>query len=289
MKSLFLFVLFLHCAGSMPAGDIISPSEFHAEIVKTYDFRAHTMAQNELDARFSELDRFWDKVNKEKEACLPLLRTELQAMGNPAYFYFDGSGLLLTLSEDLADKKIALRALPKADLADVRQGLYLTTVHELATLELDTSEAAMRILDYPDFKADIPMHALELDQFDSLPFLLIPTKEEFYIDKLIARLPCEKSELAQQSIIMMLWLTGTKKGDEAIRNFCADSRKPAASQNKAKELLDKKFKTEPGINPSVDAYTALKQKRRTAMNRISDEAIIEFGRLTKEMLANRTD
>lgn len=238
-----------------------------------------------MEAKSGELDRFWDKVNGDKDRYLPLLRVELQATDNPSFFYYDGSGLLLSLSKNIDDQKIALAAIPRADLADVQHANYLQTIHMLAMNELDTSDAALRILDYPDFEAYIPMHALALGHDYSLICMLIPTKEEFYLQKLIARLSEEKNVTAQKSIIQVLWYTVTREGDRAIRQFVEDERKPAESRKWGKELLDFKSKLDPATTDAAGSYSSLKQKRKEAMRRISDEALSEFDSLTEEMRA----
>jgi len=283
MKLLMMNVFVLLCVRTALASDLILQKDFHEEIVKTYSFQPHTLSQKDMEAKSGELDRFWDKVNGDKDRYLPLLRAELQAADNPSFFYYDGSGLLLSLSKNIEDQKIALAAMPRADLADVEHANYLQTIHMLAMNELDTSDAALRILDYPDFEAYIPMHALTLGQDYSLICMLIPSKEEFYLQKLMARLSAEKNVAAQKSIIQVLWYTVTKEGDQAIRQFAEDESKPAESRKWAKELIDFKSKMDPATTDAALSYSSLKQKRKEAMRRISDEALGEFDSLTEEM------
>ena len=263
--------------------------DFHAEILKTYSFQPHTLTQKEIEAKSGELDRFWGKVKDGKEQYLPLLRTELQTTSNPSFFYYDCSKLLLSLSESIDDRKIALKAIPKVDLLDVQGDDYLRTVHMLAGFELDTSEAALRILDYPQFKAVIPRHALTLSQDYSLVYMLIPTKEKYYLEKLINRLSVEKNITSQKSIIQMLWYTVTRPGDQAIQQFSEDTNKPDESRMWAKELLARKSKSGLSSKPGVSSYSSLKQKRKEVMNRISDEALVEFDELTMKMLTRREE
>jgi hypothetical protein len=159
----------------------------------------------------------------------------------------------------------------------------------LARNELDTSDAALRILDYPQFKAIIPQHALTLGQDFSLIYMLIPTKKEYYIQKLIKRLSEEKNIASQKSIIQVLWYTVTKQGDQAIQQFSEDSSKPNESRMWAKELLGGKSKLGLTSKLTVSSYSSLKQKRKEVMSRISDEALIEFDQLTAKMLVKRKE
>lgn len=289
MKLLMMNALVLLCAITALASDVNLQKGFHEEIVKIYSFQPHTLSQKEMEAKSGELDRFWDKVNGDKDRYLPLLRTELQAPANPSFFYYDGSGLLSTLSNDVADQMIVLQAIPRADLVDIQHDNYLQTIHMLAVNQLDTSDAALRILDYPEFEAFIPMHSLTLGQGYSLIYMLIPTKEEFYLQKLIQRLSEEKNVTSQKSIMQMLWYTVTREGDRAIQQFSEDRSKPDESRKWAKELLTFKSKIDPASTVTIGSYSFLKQKRREAMSRISDEALSEFDSLTKEMRVKEKD
>jgi hypothetical protein len=284
-----MLVLVVLCPSPVLAGDIDVQKDFHAAILKTYSFQPHNLTQKEIEAKSNELDQFWSKVKDRKEQYIPLLRTELQAPSNPSFFYYDCSKLLLSLSKNIDDMKIALKAIPKVDLLDVQHDDYLRTVHMLAGFELDTSDAALRILDYPQFKAFIPQHALTLAQNYSLIYMLIPTKEEYYLQKLINRLSEEKDIVSQKSIIEMLWYTVTKQGDQAIQQFSEDTSKPNESRMWAKELLARKSKLGLSSKLSVRSYSSLKQKRKEVMSRISDEALMEFESLTAKMLAKRKE
>ena len=290
MKSIIIMLgLILLYTGTVLAGDAGMQKDFHAEILKTYGFQPHTLSQKEIEAKSNDLDQFWNKVKDRKEQYLPLLRAELQAPSNPPFFYYDCSKLLLSLSENIDDRKIALKAIPKVDLLDVQYDDYLRTIHMLARNELDTSDAALRILDYPQFKAIIPQHALTLGQDFSLIYMLIPTKEEYYLQKLIKRLSEEKNIGSQKSIIQMLWYTVTKQGDQAIQQFFEDSSKPNESRMWAKELLGRKSKIGLTSKLTVSSYSSLKQNRKEVMSRISDEALIEFDQLTTKMLVKRKE
>ena len=120
MKSIIIMLgLILLYTGTVLAGDVGMQKDFHAEILKTYGFQPHTLSQKEIEAKSNDLDQFWNKVKDRKEQYLPLLRAELQAPSNPSFFYYDCSKLLLSLSENIDDRKIALKAIPKVDLLDV--------------------------------------------------------------------------------------------------------------------------------------------------------------------------
>jgi hypothetical protein len=262
----------------------ITEKDFHSDVVKTYNFQPHTLNQKEIDQKSLELDIFWKKVESNKSLYLPLLKSELRNTSNPSYYFYDGSKLLLSLSKEKEDKLIALQAIPRADLQDLQFTDYLLTVHSLAKEGFDTSEAALRILDYPDVTAIIPQHALTLGQDYSLIYMLIPTEETFYLKKLVARLEKEKNEKAQRSLLLMLWYTVTETGNQALTNYYKNELNPKVTRGYAKELLDRNSNSGSILSLSLKSYSSLKQKRREAMSIISDEALIDFDKLTMKML-----
>jgi hypothetical protein len=96
--------------------------------------------------------------------------------------------LLLSLSKLRSDEGIALSAISHADLADIQLTDYFLTVHAMSVDDLDTTAAALKILENDKFQAYIPQHALTLDQEMCLAYLLLPTEERFYLDAIEQRL-----------------------------------------------------------------------------------------------------
>jgi hypothetical protein len=95
-------------------------------------------------------------------ALQPALRQELGDFKNPVFFLYDGSKLLLSLSNTPADRKIALAAMARCDLRHVQAKDYFVQVHRMATLNEDTTAAAFHVLEQPKFTVYIPQHVLTL-------------------------------------------------------------------------------------------------------------------------------
>ena len=97
MLAIRLFVaLFLSCVASGPAwAESISAAGFHSRVVELYSFEPHTLNQAEIQAKSGQLDQFWAMVKADPPNTLPLLRRELETPSNSAFFFFDGSKLLL--------------------------------------------------------------------------------------------------------------------------------------------------------------------------------------------------
>ena len=260
-------------------------SDFHAKVVALYSFEPHKLQRAEMQAKSSELDRFWAAAKADPSSTLPLLRGELKNPTNSAFFFYDGSKLLLALSTDRSDQTLALHAIAKADLNGIQGGDYVRTVQALGSKGLDTREAAFRILAFPDFKAFFSQHALTLGQDYSLIYMLFPMDEALFVADLSTRLAAEREVRTQKSLLLALWYTMTPAGDVALKAF-ADSRgKPAEATAYAKSLLDRI--KHPG-SPSPSSAQSLREQRRNVMQHpISDEALIVFDQLTTMLIATR--
>ena len=282
-SALLLFALLVISDGTH-AQDSAEVAKFHSEVASLYSFAPHTLSSEQMKAKSAELDTFWNAVKREPQKTLPLLRVELRDTRNSAFFAYDGSKLLLSLSDTQDDRSLALEKIARADLRDVDHTDYLRTVHWFAANGFDTTRAAFRILDYPDFKVFIAEHALTLAQDYSLLCMLAPTDESFYLRPLIARLETEQEAISQQSILMTLWYSMSQRGNVAIEHYAADTSKPQDTRNYAKQLLERKASHG---TPTSGTVAQIKEQRRKTIKRLSDEALEDFDRLTAEILAQQ--
>jgi hypothetical protein len=263
------------------AGPISGP-QFHARVLEIYDFEPHRLTSAQIDAKSTRLDEFWSLVKADPKNTLPLLRKELEQASGLAFFSYDGSKLLLSLSQDSSDRRLALRAIPRADLQGVEHTDYLVTVHWLASQGLDARDAAYRILAFPNFKAFIPQHVLTLGQNYSFIYMLFPMEETSFVDDLASRLGTERNVESQKSLALALWYTAMPSAHAALRRFAVDRDNPADSAKYAHMLLQK---TASRRSSSAASAESLREERRNVMRQpISDEALIEFDELTSKLL-----
>jgi hypothetical protein len=217
----------------------------------------------------------------------PALRKELADFQNPTFFLYDGSSLLLSLTDTSADRKIALAAIAHSDLRDVQPKDYFLQVHRTATLNEDTTAAAFHILEQPDFKVFIPQHALTLGQNYCIVYILLPTNQEYWLQPAIDHLHSENNETAQKSLILLLWYAQTDGAD--IAAFAADPTKVAGARDYAKDIMQ--AKNHLGTKQKTEALdvteASLRQKRRERMKAISDEALIDLDDYTMMLVAKR--
>jgi len=245
------------------------PQTLHERVLSTYNFSPHTLDDAGLSAHSKDLDAFWTFAKDSGREGLRALRAELNRTDAPSFFNYDGAKLLLSLSKDRADEKLALIAIARADLRDVQMDDYLFTIHDFAVDELDTSEAAFKILADPTFKVFVPQHVLTLEQDYCLLYLLLPTKEEFYLDRAIAQLNQEKDVTAFRSLLHLLAATATRKADAAIKRYADDETRPEPLRILAKNVDEsmKRLAALPVIGMSFSSYASLKQEQRTIMAR----------------------
>ena len=261
----------------------------HEDIQRTYSFQPHTLKSAEMSQKSAVLDQFWSRAKSQQSVYVPALRQELADFRNPPFFLYDGSMLLLSLSDTSADRKVALAAIAHSDLRDVQPKDYFFQVHRMATLNEDTTAAAFHIFKQPDFQVFIPEHVLTLAQNYCLVYMLLPTNQDYWLQPAIERLQTERDETAQKSLILLLWYSQTDIADKEIATFAADATKPAGARDYAKEIAQRKGKI--GLKEKTEALAStsasLRQKRQERMKAVSDEALYDLDDYTMMLAAKR--
>lgn len=265
-----------------------SPS-IHQQIQQTYNFQPHLLNKQEINDKSAVLDRFWTNAKADPAVYIPGLRQELVNFNNPPFFFYDGSMLLLSLSDTPPDRKIALAAMARCNLLDVQTKDYFLQVHRMATLNQNTTAAAFHILERPKFSVFIPQHVLTLGQDYALVYMLLPADQDYWLQPAIDRLQTEHDPTAQKSLLLLLWYSQTDAADHAISAFAGDVNKPSISRTYARELASRKDKI--GAKERTEALTlteeSLLQKRRERMKAVSDEALIDLDEYTVMLMAKR--
>lgn len=261
----------------------------HQQVVQTYNFQPHLLTNQEITQNSAMLDQFWAKAKTKPSLYVPGLRQELGNFKNPPFFLYDGSMLLLSLSDTPEDRNLALSAMAHSDLRDVQTRDYFMQVHRMATLNEDTTAAAFHVLEDPKFKVFIPQHVLTLGQDYVLVYLLLPTDQNYWLLPAIDRLRDEHDQTAQKSLLLLLWYAQTDTADQAITNFVGDANKPSASRTYAQELFHRKDNIP--LKQRTEAFTSteagIRQKRRERMKAVSDEALIDLDQYTAMLIAKR--
>ncbi len=254
---------------------------FHARIRALYAFAPHDLTQAQVEAKAKELDGFWRQTTRDPATTLPLLRTELADAGNGRFFAYDGAKLLLQMSKDPADRQLAATSIARVDLRDVDHGDFLRTLHALALQGADVSAGATLILDTPEFKATIPQHALTLGQNYGFICLAFQQEEAVLLPTLVARLAKEQDATTQKTLLQALWYTALPGARTAMEAFAADPLRLESTRAFARVLLKRPFPK--ALDEAAPAIRDLRKQRRASLARISDEALLEYDRLTLEL------
>jgi hypothetical protein len=290
MKTLrYFWILILMLLPVVAAGSQANSSRgfLHAEIQKVYDFQPHTLSSTQITQKSALLDQFWTKAKSQRDVYVPELRGELADFSNPPFFLFDGSQLLLSLSDTPVDRKIVLSAIGHTDLRDLQLKDYFLLVQRTAAQGEDTTAAAFHILAEPKFQVFIPQHSLTLAQDYCLVYMLLPTKQDFWVQPAIERLRTETDVTAQKSLLLLLWYAQTRESDKAIQEFSTGPAKPQASKAYANELVHRKDSISQTLGPAVESEESLRQARRERLKAVSDEALYDLDSYTAKIMAVR--
>ena len=261
----------------------------HAEIQQVYNFQPHLLNQQQMAQKSTVLDQFWTRAEEQPELYVAALRQELGNFANSPFFLYDGSILLLSLSETTADRKIALAAISRCDLRDLKATDYFLQVHHLAALNEDTTAAAFHVLERPDFEVVFGEHVLTLSQGYALVYLLLPTEQNYWLGPAITRIGIERDQTAQQSLLLLLWYAQTDTADKAVRDFAGDPAKPAAVRSYAQGLIGRQGNLGPAQRAEALGTTeeALRQKRRERLKGVSGEALSDLDHYTTMLMSKR--
>lgn len=278
-----LFLLTLLCS----AYALAASPDIHSEIQRVYSFQPHLLNDAQRAASSVQLDKFWENAKANRDVYVSGLRRELGDASNPPFFFFDGSMLLLDLSNSEQDRKIAAAAIAHCDLRDVTDDGYFHSVHALAAQGENTTAAAFRILENPKFQVFIPQHVLTLGQNYSLIYMLLPTEQGFWLSAAIDRLKTEKDSTAQKSLLLLLWYAQTDSADSAIQSIAHDHARSDEVKKYANELANQKSSLAATLKARLTSEAEIRKQRQVRMQAVSDEALDDLNELTMQLVALR--
>jgi hypothetical protein len=252
--------------------------DLHEEITKVFNFYPHKMTSDEQQAVYPKLDNFFEFVKKNRDKYLEALRIELKRDDNNPYFYFDGGNLLLELSKTEQDYQLVADALTRTNLRDLPPDMYLNHLLNLSLNGANVIDAALHVLDDTTFQAYIPQHALKLKYAVGLKFILPRYPPELYIDKLIFKFNRTEFTDLKITYLDLFIYADCCKADEILSTLVSSDNKELSG---ATQETYKWSKVSQKSNPK--AYLKYFEKRKSVMNRISDEAGYELDDFTLKM------
>jgi hypothetical protein len=262
-------------------------AEMHARVEALYDFHPSTLTDAERTKKSAEMDTFWGEIKGNSDKTLPLLRVELRDAPKGSFFLTDGSELLLSLSKTPEDKQLAADALARTDLRDTQSRIYFFTVHDLACDGVNTTAAALHILDDPAFRVSVPQHAMVLDERMSLMYVLLSMKDDGWVKPAEARFSSEKDANAKLALVFAFSYAQTDEADAELGRIAADNSQPEAVRKQAQQLLDEAHKTAKSWMPIKGTITEIREQRRQRLRVVSDEAIDDVQWMTRKLVQLR--
>ena len=241
-----------------------------------YNFSPHKLTKAEQQKKIPSLDVFFNEVKSDTSKYLPLLRNELNSSNHNPYFYYDGSLLLCSLSNNENDKSLAANSLAKCDLSDVPSEAFVKVLNELSNDGINVTRAAVKILNDTAFNFFLPQHAMYFNQGDCLAYMLLPGKQEFYIDTLISLFK-SVNPTAQKSILYTLWISYSCKGDSLIKSSMTNKTLDKDVSDFSKEMVKS-----PKLTNEIKEYinsldeSQIDDLRKKSLKRFSDEALDEL-------------
>ncbi len=242
------------------------------EVDSIYNFKPSKITENEKRRIGTVLDKFWEKVKNDTTRFLQQLRAELQTNKHKPFFYYDGSSLLLSLTNSIADKELAIEAIAKCDVDDISREIYVKTLNRLANEGYNVTKPSVKILYEDNFSFFIPQHAMTFNQGYCLTYLLLPQKNVNYVDTLIKIFASVKPE-AQESIITTLWFDCTCKGDQFLNSIYADTKIDKSVREYAKKIMGYKLREHQQEYVNAMSKDQLDSLRKEVLTLFSDEAI----------------
>jgi hypothetical protein len=179
--------------------------------------------------------------------------------------------ILCSISNTENDKTIAANSLAKCDLSDIPPEAYVRILNEFSNDGINVTRATVKILDDTAFTFFLPQHTIYFNQGDCLAYMLLPGKQDFYIDTLISFFKLVNPN-AQKSILYTLWLSYSCKGDSLIRASMTDKTLNKDVSDFSKEM------NSPELTDAIKEYinsfnkSQIDDLRKKSLKRFSDEA-----------------
>lgn len=270
------------------AQTISTQADMHARIKEVYDFSPSKITAEQRERKSAEMDSFWKEINSHKESDLPLLKKELQDDSNPAFFFADGSSLLLSLSQSAEDEVLVARCLARINFDDFQSRQYLYEVHGLATKGIDVTAAAFHMLDDPKFEVYLPEHgAYRLDQAACLLEALLPLPEGVWLPVAMRKIKDERNATALRSLVLLLYYAQTDDADASLRSIVANPNVSKDERDFTITVLKHERQLGMGKQPSRPREIEIREQRRRRMFGVSDEAMDDLEDLTQKLAQAR--
>lgn len=250
------------------------------KIQSVYSFKITDLPAKELEAKYKELDKFWQELNADTATNLPVIRKELQRNGHSSYFYFDMSSYLEMQSYKSSDKRIIEGALKKIEWAEIGTWELVEKLRDFSLNGIDVTGLAFQLLKQEKVRLVNPETQEVFNQGKILVYLLLPLKKEAYLEA-ISNLFDNSSAESQRSIITLLWMSNTIFGDEKLQKIAGNKTVDPEVRSYASRLIQR-F---PPNDTEVGKYASLNpDEKKQVLASLYSKTILEWNRETWSQL-----
>jgi len=255
--------------------------DFHGRVVSIYNFAPHRATLQQQKAKAAEMDTFWKDVKADPAVMLPLLRAELKDPASPRFFKQDGSALLLSMSHAPDDELAVAGALPQVDLADVTASAYFDMVHRLSIDGVDVTQAALHVLDSPDFKAK------SLSRPMAMVFMLLPLEETKWVDAIVDQFTKAKKDETKITLLTVLFFAQMPQADAVISSTAHDGSQSQKVQAEAQRWVQTAADARKAKYKIKGKEDEIRAARRESAKTVSDRSLDEISMLTGRLVQLR--
>lgn len=257
----------------------LNAQSFHDLVQKTYNFNPRSLTQEQVDEVSTNVGKFWTTINGDTATYLNLLREELKAEGNPAYFYYDGSTLLLEKSKKQSDYQIVADALLKSNFEELNSFDVFSKCLTLAFNRVNTEALALKILQMDKFSPYIVKHATNWSREKCIVWMLYANNEQMSAAKIIPQFDSLK-EAAQIDMLNYLWHSCTCEGEMLINKVAESANYSPAVIEAAQFLITQ---NDPKRTDNAEARIMYHDRRKQLLISLDQEVWDEFTLFTRRL------
>lgn len=173
-----------------------------------------------------------------------------------------------------------------ADLSDVTPSAYFYSIHQLSMQGVDTTAAALHVLDDPTFIVSVPQHAMTLHTPDCL-FLLLPIDPSKWLSAVSQRIAVTKEPESLKALVTLVFYAQTPESDRLLDSIASNTALPDSARKQAadwKKAANEAYKHKVDV-PGEEAQ--VREARRQRLNAVSDEAIDDVQEMTLRLVQLR--
>lgn len=192
---------------------------------KYYGFSPTGMTSEQISAKSTDLDKFWDLAKTDKPAAAECIRDMIMTENNDPYFCFDAATLLLSIDDKGLYIDAVAEGVRKCRLKDLQLETYLKVVHYLGKKGIDIRQFTERLISEPGATVFLTQHVITLSAADASLFLYNEMGTQKAEESLLGVLK-NGNPTGRVNAAIVLSELSTPKGDSALKVLMTNKQLP---------------------------------------------------------------